>query len=266
MKQSKKPLSSRQTAHSSRPLHRADPVLAEEDSPAAVGGKKDTMDKSSSAVQVYDKIAREYARIFDHDDSDTPYVEKLLSLLQPGSEILDLGCGTGRITQLLAQKDNHVIGVDLSKEMIRIAREHFPGMQFLCEDIRTVHFEKSTFDAVSFSYALFHLEPQDGLRVLCHVREILKERGLLLLIVQEGTGEVFVDEPLSPGEKLYLKLYTQDEITNILDSLGFAVVSIERKIPHLQGELPHTKLVVIARKRKESKGERRSGDARATSL
>ncbi len=84
------------------------------------------------------------------------YGRGLLSYLpeQTGLEILDLGCGTGLLTQALADKGNRVVGVDSSAEMIGKARALYPELAFEVADACDLPWNER-FDIV-FSNAVFH--------------------------------------------------------------------------------------------------------------
>lgn len=73
---------------------------------------------------------------------------------RPGERILDLGCGTGHLTNLIAQAGAEVIGLDKSESMIAQARSLFPRLRFELGDGADFHFDQS-FDAV-FSNAAIH--------------------------------------------------------------------------------------------------------------
>lgn len=84
------------------------------------------------------------------------YGKSLLSLLdpQPGESILDLGCGTGHLTQAIAAAGAHVVGLDSSPAMIEIARTTYPELEFILADATNFSLPV-TFDAV-FSNATLH--------------------------------------------------------------------------------------------------------------
>jgi trans-aconitate methyltransferase len=81
---------------------------------------------------------------------------ELVDMLDPrsGERILDLGCGTGRLTAEIAMRGAQVTGIDSSPEMIAQARGQFPGLRFEVADARRLHYHE-TFDAV-FSNAALH--------------------------------------------------------------------------------------------------------------
>lgn len=84
------------------------------------------------------------------------YGEDLLQLLnpQPGESILDLGCGTGQLTEKIAQVGAEVMGVDYASTMIEKARQNYPHIRFDVADATNFHVDKPL-DAV-FSNAALH--------------------------------------------------------------------------------------------------------------
>ena len=73
---------------------------------------------------------------------------------QPGERILDLGCGTGQLTNAIAEQGAVVLGLDASPDMIGQARRNYPRVQFLLQDAASMQFQ-GEFDAV-FSNAALH--------------------------------------------------------------------------------------------------------------
>lgn len=206
-------------------------------------------DRIKKTINVYNKIAKKYSEVFDIDFSDSSYLDEFLSYIHTGKRILDLGCGTGRITAYYGGKGFDVVGVDLSREMLDIARKKYPKIDFRLDDIRKINFLENKFDAISFSYSFFHLEEKDVLSVLDKINKILKSNGVLFLVLQEGKGEVMVEEPFLPKEKIFLNLYTKDKITELLENNDFKIASIKRKKSSQEGELNYNKLFVIAIKK-----------------
>jgi len=103
----------------------------------------------------------------------------LLDLLAPqaGERILDLGCGTGDITQTIAESGACVVGADASAEMIAAACSRFPALDFRVADAAELPFE-SEFDAV-FSHAVLHWVKRADDAIRC-MRRALKPGGRLI--------------------------------------------------------------------------------------
>ena len=96
----------------------------------------------------------------DRYRTQTAFVEQgglpVIELLAPraGERVLDLGCGTGALTRVLADSGASVVGVDSSDEMVRAARAAYPDLDFRVGDGEALAFDEE-FDAL-FSNAALH--------------------------------------------------------------------------------------------------------------
>ncbi len=121
------------------------------------------------------------ATLYDQShDFVSKYGEGILSYLNPlrGETILDLGCGTGDLTNEIALSGAEVIGVDSSAEMIQAAKLKFPQIQFYQMDALKLKFNIQ-FDAI-FSNAVLHWIPQKE-AVIERMYSLLKENGRIAL-------------------------------------------------------------------------------------
>ncbi|WP_183563692.1 methyltransferase domain-containing protein [Mucilaginibacter sp. SP1R1] len=91
------------------------------------------------------------------------YGESVLELLdvKPGEYILDLGCGTGDLTQQIQNKGAKVKGTDLSPDMIAQAKEKYPEVDFAVENAADF-FTDDKYDAVFSNAALHWVHDQNG--------------------------------------------------------------------------------------------------------
>lgn len=91
------------------------------------------------------------------------YGEGVVDLLEPehGEQILDLGCGTGHLTDRIAESGANTVGLDASEEMIEKAQETYPESTFVNEDARDFSFD-DPFDAVFSNAALHWIPEQDA--------------------------------------------------------------------------------------------------------
>jgi SAM-dependent methyltransferase len=98
-----------------------------------------------------------------------------LSGLPAGARVVDLGCGSGVFTNLLRDRGYQCVGVDLSPNLIAIARANFSGIEFRTGDIERLPFPDGSFDGVLLSGVLHHLpEPS---RCAAEVFRILRPGG-----------------------------------------------------------------------------------------
>ncbi|MDF5721742.1 MAG: methyltransferase domain-containing protein [Rhizonema sp. PD37] len=103
------------------------------------------------------------------------YGEDLLKLLspQPGERILDLGCGTGQLTEKIALCGSVVTGIDADPSMIEKAKHNYPHLQFAVADASNFQVEQP-FDAV-FSNAVLHWIPKPDAVIQC-IYQAMKPR------------------------------------------------------------------------------------------
>ncbi|MGV9243444.1 class I SAM-dependent methyltransferase [Streptomyces sp. NPDC003710] len=100
---------------------------------------------------------------------------------RPG-DVLDLGCGTGSLSLLAAERGHRVTGVDLSPAMVALARAKLAGRDavFLVGDAAAPPVPERLFDAVLVRHVLWTL-PDPG-RALRHWRGLLRPGGRLVLV------------------------------------------------------------------------------------
>lgn len=205
-------------------------------------------DKNKKAVEIYNRIAEEYSKNFDNIDSedDLVFLNTFLSYLKLNSYIVDIGCGTGFSAGYFVKKGMRAEGSDLSSSMISIAKRNYPKIPFAVADMREFN-SKENADGVWAGYSLFHFEQEDFEKTIKQVRTYLKPDGIFGLVMQEGEGELERDEPFLPGEKIYLHLYTEEQLRSILEKYGFKTIEQKRKTPLHPNEFPYNKLLLIAK-------------------
>lgn len=173
------------------------------------------------------------ARLYDDKHNFVfKFGEDVVQLLNPreGERILDLGCGTGYLTNVIAQAGARVIGIDKSPAMIERARAAYPDLDFRILAATDFHFN-FPFDAV-FSNATLHwvLDKENAIDNIYHA---LRPGGRLVL---EMGGRGNVEEIIVTTRKVltrhgyYSNAATQvwyfpslGEYTTLLEHRGFRV-------------------------------------------
>ncbi|SRR5581483_5125978 len=106
--------------------------------------------------------------------------EKALDALdiRPGASVLELGCGTGALTEKLISRGARVTAVDRSDAMLRRARRRAPSAKIVCCDILNFQYEQK-FDRVLLAFVLHHMEAKERLSTLKIARRALEPDGLV---------------------------------------------------------------------------------------
>ncbi|MFH1073420.1 MAG: class I SAM-dependent methyltransferase [Nanoarchaeota archaeon] len=204
------------------------------------------MDKSKQVSSVYDKIAKLYANEFSKPSG---YINEFLALLPKNGKILDVGCGVGVDADYMMSEGFEVVGVDLSKEMLKMAKQKFPKIDFRQQDIRELDFPHNSFDGILASCSLIHISKKDVPTLFNKFHYMLKENGVIYIALQKGKSEeIYINEPFKPDEKLFLNIISFNEIKYLLVNSGFSIVKKHERPPKSIEELNFTKLFVIAKK------------------
>jgi ubiquinone/menaquinone biosynthesis C-methylase UbiE len=122
----------------------------------------------------------------DHSAPNSAFVDRLVELGAGGS-VLDIGCGPGHVPLMLVAMlpEAEVLGVDLSKEMLRIAEEHRAAsahaerVRFQLGDAKGLEFPDGSFDTVCSNTILHHIP--DPVPFLREAGRVLRPGGALLI-------------------------------------------------------------------------------------
>lgn len=140
-------------------------------------------------------------------------------------KVLDIGCGTGVLTNEIAMFADEVVGIDSSDDMIKKATAAFSNIEFMVMDAKDIKWVQR-FDGV-FSNAVFHfIKNQDQL--LSNINRVLLEGGILVCeFGAEGNIsdilEAFERICLSKGKSFTNRFYypSEEEYTELLTQHGF---------------------------------------------
>jgi len=127
-------------------------------------------------VRTFDHLAARYDRISTLLGAELR-AWLMFHLPARGDRALDLGCGTGVQTAMLADRYDEVLAVDLSAPMIEFARQHRPrsGVRYELRDLRDVAPDTDgRFDLVFSAYTLHHVDLDSALH---RIRSLVRPGG-----------------------------------------------------------------------------------------
>jgi demethylmenaquinone methyltransferase/2-methoxy-6-polyprenyl-1,4-benzoquinol methylase len=158
----------------------------------------DAREKKACNQAIFREVAPKYNRItrilsFNRDKAWKAMLARRLPVLR-GAECLDLACGTGDISFLLARRyaDGRVTALDLSAEMLGRARaaNTFKNIRFVLADMCGNGLEAGAFDVITGGYALRNAPDLD--RVLHRVYTLLKPGGSAFFLEFARSGHRYV--------------------------------------------------------------------------
>lgn len=187
--------------------------------------------------RVYDTVARPYAAKFGGELHELD--ERELSRLADASakgRVLELGCGPGQSSRSLAARGIAVVAVDLSENMLALARERVPGLPVVSADMRALPFAAGSLAGAAALYVLHHLPRGDLVVALLELRRTLAPNAPLLIATHMGVGEVASGDNWlgHEVEPLAGTLFQPEEMESALREASFATEAVLTRNP-----LPH---------------------------
>jgi SAM-dependent methyltransferase len=188
-----------------------------------------------TAEYLFNDIGQNYEDAYADNPGLQEIIQLALAELKPRSQVLDVGCGTGKpVASHISRAGHDVYGIDVSQEMIAIARKQVYG-QFEKKDMLT--FEPNVkFSAIFSIFSLFQLSHIDTYSMMFKFSDWLEKGGLLVLgtipstsLIKDqrfydSSGQVVRHADLSfMGRKVLGTLYSKDGWRNLCQKAGFEI-------------------------------------------
>ncbi|GGK71534.1 class I SAM-dependent methyltransferase [Ornithinimicrobium pekingense] len=182
--------------------------------------------------RAYDTVADDYARLLPDTRAETrldlAMVEALVDHVRDAGEVLDAGCGAGRLTRYLADRGCTVRGVDLSPGMVAAGRRAHPDLDLQVASLLDLPFADGRFAGALLWYSTIHT-PGPGLPpLLAEVVRVVRPGGVLLVGFQAGHGTVDLAASYGRhGHDVELTRWrrTPDEMAALLTAAGTTEVA-----------------------------------------
>jgi ubiquinone/menaquinone biosynthesis C-methylase UbiE len=191
----------------------------------AVGSPAKVIKKRYSGAWEFQKVERAASEGMPSEFQE--HVAKrgqiIRDLIDTEDYILDVGCGEGIISSIIAEKSSNIVGCDYAIEALNKARKQYLTIKFVYSNSTNLRFEDGTFSKVIFSDIAEHLLPIQFIKSLNEIKRVLIKGGTLILAT-----------PLTGGRKntstyAHIYEYSEEEIKDILISIFSSYVELINK-------------------------------------
>jgi ubiquinone/menaquinone biosynthesis C-methylase UbiE len=203
-----------------------------------------------------------FADLFS-DTRDYPWVDYAFipDYLEENAKVLDIGSGNGRLSEIINLKTENYTGIDISLNLVKIAKERYPNGNFLVGDMRELPFSDGEFDVLVAVASFCHILKKDQFKTMKEWSRILKPNGVLVMLnwnmqgdyvlekiekkqylVDNETGGIIVPFKIGSGEVLGDRVYysyTIEELRELGRRSGF---ELERAWYSRNGEVSNIAL------------------------
>ena len=217
----------------------------------------------TSHVQItrasYDTVAVDYERLLrDNLETNTfdramlgAFAERVLG--GGGGPVGDLGCGPGRVTTYLDKLGLDAFGIDLSPEMIAVARQAHPGLRFEVGTMTGLGIPDGTLAGALAWYSTVHTPPHELPLFFDEFHRVLAPGGHLLLAFKVGDESVHLEHAYGHDLSLDVYRFPPDLVADLLAQSGFEEIARLERTAEEGEKTPQA--YVLARKATQRAGE-----------
>lgn len=178
------------------------------------------MDKKE-IIDFFDKCSEFWDANMITDDNKMNMIMDAAGIKQ-GVEVLDIACGTGVMMNYYLGRDvSHVTGVDISSEMIKIAKEKFSGndkIDLICGDADTITFNEKYDCCMIFNAFPHFIDPE---KLIANLRKSIKDGGFLTIAHDRGRASLDLHHK-GKASKVSCGLMSEDILEKIFIKYKFS--------------------------------------------
>jgi len=180
-----------------------------------------------SIAKSYDKIAHEYTKQHGYDEQlSIPSLKIFLTFLHGNPTVLDVGCGGGQDSKFLTDNGCSVFGIDISKEMIKLAKKYAPDATFRIADVIKLP-TGTKYDGIWCCRVFQHISIDEQDKFLNKLNALLKKNGILYITSVVSDGKENYETFDSGSDGLLKKRLTEKSFKELLVAHNFRVLKFK---------------------------------------
>jgi ubiquinone/menaquinone biosynthesis C-methylase UbiE len=211
------------------------------------------MQPQEKIIKTYNATAESYAatRI---DELSKKHFDRLIlkefaRLNKDKGTCADFGCGPGQTTKFLFDADvNDIIGIDISPEMVNVARRIFPYIKFETGDLLALPYKENYFASAVAFYAIVHFDYDQIAKAFKEVNRVLKKDAHFLFSFHVGEETVHFDQANGIDVDIDLHFLQTNQILKLLDDNNFRMIDTVERLPYPDVEYATKRAYVWAQK------------------
>ena len=216
------------------------------------------MDPYAEIIRTWSKVAGVYAEKFMdltiYNATYTAFCERIAS---DNASILEIGCGPGNIRRFIKHKQPQfkIDAMDISPEMIEIARSNCSDVHFFVMDARDIGQLKKKYQGIICGFCIPFLMPEDFQKFMADCAALMDEQGSIYISFVEGEAEQSGYKFSSTGDRTYFNYYPLSVVKEALAKHGFSRIEVERvQFTALPGRDEEHTIVLASRMASEQAG------------
>lgn len=206
------------------------------------------MDSYKETFETWNKVAKLYEeRFMDLDLYNDTYDAFCEKLTKKDPTVLEVGCGPGNITKYLLSKRPDLIieGIDISPNMIALAKTNNPPANFKVMDSRNIATIKRKYDAIVCGFCIPYFSESDLTKFIRNCKNLMSNNGILYLSFVEGEQSLSGFQTGSSGDRTFFYYHSLKKLEKELNKNSFTNIKVIHKtfIKRDRSEEVHTILL-----------------------
>ena len=213
------------------------PIIEEGNKVASIReGWKDKWNFNSWADS-YDedvKVDRGALKIYENYNKVLNKVYEKSTITGENISVLDIGVGTGNLAKKFLENNYRVVGIDQSREMLRVAKHKYPNLKVRLGEFLKIPFNDKVFDIIVSTYAFHHLNSEEKSLAIKEMIRVLKDNGKIVI------GDLMFKNRVE--EEWVLKELTEVQVDEIKDEYYSYIDELESEFMKYKKKLNYEKI------------------------
>ena len=213
------------------------PIIEEGNKVASIReGWKDKWNFNSWADS-YDedvKVDRGALKIYENYNKVLNKVYEKSTITGENISVLDIGVGTGNLAKKFLENNYRVVGIDQSREMLRVAKHKYPNLKVRLGEFLKIPFNDKVFDIIVSTYAFHNLNSEEKSLAIKEMIRVLKDNGKIVI------GDLMFKNRVE--EEWVLKELTEVQVDEIKDEYYSYIDELESEFMKYNKKLNYEKI------------------------
>lgn len=195
------------------------------------------MQPQDKIIKTYNATAESYAATRIDELSKKPLDRLILKefarLNKDLGTCADFGCGPGQTTKFLFDAGvKDIIGIDISPEMVKVARRIFPSIRFEAGDLLALPYNANHLASAVAFYAIVHFDYDQIARAFKEINRVLKKGAHFLFSFHVGEETVHFDQANGIAVDIDLHFFQTNQILELLRDNNFRIIDAIERLPY----------------------------------